>query len=245
MSEVIPRDSAPPLSRFSFCDLERQAAQIVDQARAQAERILLQARLQAREAEQILTRRAYEEGLEQGRQAGLEQIRREARQAAVQTAQADLARLTQALTAALAQFDQNKRSLIAEAESGLIELAVAIARRVCKVLVERSVEPVRANVRALLEMVRNRANLELCLNPAEHELLTQVCPEFMQQISCLEHATIRPDPAVERGGCILRTSEGVIDANIQVQIDRIAEALGHGAVQPDGSRGRTDTEAGH
>lgn len=232
MGGVIRRESVSAAPTFSFCDVEREARAITDRARTEAERLIAEARQRAADAEararqQLETRQreGYERGLADGRRAGLEQVKREARQAALQAANADVARLTQALTAGLAEYDRDRRGLIALAESGLIELSVAIARRVCKTLIECSADAARENARALLELVKHHNDLELHVHPEEYELLRDVANGFTRQVAEAEHVTIVPDQTVTRGGCVLRTRDGTIDTSISSQIDRIAEAI--------------------
>jgi flagellar assembly protein FliH len=232
MGGVIRRESVSTAPAFSFCDVEREAAEIVTRARAEADRLITDARqgtaeaeAQVRQQREARAREGYERGLAEGRQAGLEQIKNEARQAAMQAAQDELTRLTHTLAAGLADYERNRRGLVALAESGLIELSVAIARRVCKTLAGCSTESARANARALLEQVKHYDDLELHVHPDEHALLSDVTADFTQQIAGLEHVTVVGDPAVERGGCVLRTRDGTIDASITAQIDRVAAAI--------------------
>lgn len=239
MGGVIRRESISTAPAFSFCDVERQAGEILARARAEAERLSAEARqrtsaaeAEARERLEARAREGYEKGLVEGRQAGLEQIRKEARQAAVQGAKDELVRLTRALATGLAEYERNRRSLTALAESGLIELAVAIARRVCKTLASSSADAARANARALLELVKHHEDLELHVHPDDCELLRDVAGELTQQVAQLEHVSVLADRTVERGGCVLRTRDGTIDASIGSQIDRIAKAIcGHDTAQ--------------
>ena len=225
MGGVIRREHVAATAAFSFQDVEREAGEMLARARAQAERLLADAETRARQTAEVHLRDAWAQGLAAGRQAGLEEIRREARQAAVDAARAELTRLTHALGAGLAEYERNRRSLIALAESGLIELAVAIARRVCKIQVAASAEPVRANVGVLLELVKQHEDVELRLNPADAELLADVAGEFAKHTAALGHVTLKADPAVARGDCCLRTRVGTIDASIEGQLDRIAAAI--------------------
>lgn len=252
MGGVIRRESVSTAPAFSFCDVERQADEITTRARAEADRLIAEARQRAAEVEaqaraQLEARRraGYEEGLAEGRRVGLEQVKNEARQTVLQSVRAELTQLTQSLATGLAQYERERRGLIALAESGLIELAVAIARRVCKTLAGRSTDPVRANARALLELVRHHDDLELHVHPDEHELLRDVAAEFTQQTAELEHVQVVADPAVERGGCVIRTRDGTIDASIAAQIDRIATAIcGHTAPPPGPAPVLTPPDAG-
>jgi flagellar assembly protein FliH len=225
MGGVIRREHVAATAGFAFQDVEREAGEMLARARAQAERLLADAEQRARESAEIHKRAAHQQGLDEGRQAGLKEVRKEARQAAVDAARKELTRLTHALGAGLAEYERNRRSLIALAETGLIELALAIARRVCKIEIAVSGEPVRANARALLELVQHHEDVELRLNPAEAELLADLADEFTNQTAALGHVTITADPAVARGDCSLRTRAGTIDASIAGQLDRIAAAL--------------------
>jgi len=206
--------------------MEREGRDILARARAEAHRLLAETDVQARRAAETRRAAGYQQGLTEGRQQGLEQIRQEARQAVLRTAQAELTELKNALAAGLAEYERQRHGLLAQAESGLIRLAVAIARRVCKIAADGSAEPVRANVRALLEMVTHHGDLELHVNPVDGELLAGVVPELAQRIAGCAHVTLKPDPAVARGGCVLQTSDGVIDASVDAQLDRIAAAIG-------------------
>ncbi len=225
MAGVIRRETASASGSFSFDDLERRGRETIARAEEQARRIVADAKALAQEHAEVRRREAYEKGLAEGRVAGLLQIGEEARRAARDAACAEMTRLTEALGTGLAEFERQKRGLIASAESGLIELAVAIARRVCKIRVEGSADAARANARALLEMVRHGSDLELRVSSAEHELLRDIAADFVQNAAQLEHVAVVADPAVERGGCILRTTHGTIDASITGQLDRIAEAI--------------------
>jgi flagellar assembly protein FliH len=211
---------------FSFADLERQAREILARARTEAQRLLRAAETQAEQAALQRHAEGYQRGLTEGRRRGLEEVRREAREAAVQAAQAELQQLSSALSAGLTEYERRRHGLIAQAESGLIELAVAIARRVCKVRIEASVEPVRANIQAVLEMVAPHADCALHVSPTDYQRLTEVMPELIEHAAQCKHVTLKPDAAVAPGGCVLQTGGGAMDASVEGQLDRIAAAIG-------------------
>jgi flagellar assembly protein FliH len=229
MSSVIRREDGPTSGRFTFHDLEKQARTLLTAAEQQARRIIGDAEGKAQALAAARQEEGFERGLAEGRRRGQEQIQREAqqaaRQAAVEAAQAHVAQLAASLAAGLADFETRKRGLLAAAEAGLLELALAVARRVCKLEVARSAEPARANARALLEMVQHDQDLALHVHPDEHNLLADVAGELLRQAGQLRHVQIIADPAVARGGCVLHTRHGTLNAAIDGQLDRVAEAL--------------------
>jgi flagellar assembly protein FliH len=111
-------------------------------------------------------------------------------------------------------------------------LALAIARRVCKLPVETAPEAARANARHLLEAVQHDGDLELRVNPADCDTLRDVAAEVLRCGDELEHVQVTADPAVAPGGCVLSTPDGRIDASIETQLQRIAEAILTGIRQP-------------
>lgn len=235
---VIRKESSAAAKSFSFTDLERQGRELLARAEMRAQQMIRDAQAQIRATAEARQQAGYEQGLAEGRQAGLAQIREEAREAAHQAAREELAHLLGALGNGLEEFERQRRSLLALAESGLIELAVAIARRVCKMCAAASPDAARANARALLELVQHQGDLELHVHPDEHELLGDVAGEFAAATAHLGHVTLVPDPAVARGGCVLQTKDGAIDATIDGQIERVAAAISAAHVSgPAGSVG--------
>jgi flagellar assembly protein FliH len=225
VASVLRRASSSGPSSFSFADLEREARQMHDRADAEARQIVQQAQAHAREIAEQAGQDGYRTGLAEGHQAGLRQIRAEAHEAVLRETRERLDQLLQALTAGLAEFERSKRRLISLAEAGLIELAVSIAQRVCKLAVQGSANAAWANARYLLEAVQHTEDLELRVNPAEYELLRDVAADVLQHAERLKHVEVLADEAVEPGGCVLSTRDGQVDASIETQLQRIAEAI--------------------
>jgi len=231
MAGVIRREnfcSSPP---FSFADLEGQAQAVLERADEQARQIVRRAQEHGRQLAEQARQQAHQAGLEEGRREGLQQIRTEAREAVLQETRERVDRLVHALTTGLTEFERDKRRLIGVAEVGLIELALAIARRVCKLLVETSPAAARANARYLLEAVRHDGDLELRVSPSDYDTLRDVAAEVLRCADELEHVQVTADAAVAPGGCVLSTPDGQIDASIETQLQRIAEAIFEGMEQ--------------
>lgn len=225
MAGILRRETVSSTPAFSFPDLESDARAIIDQARRQAVDILAKAESEARQRGVRIEREAHARGAETGRREGTEQARVEALETARRDARDELNSLSRTLREALAEFEDNKRRLLAQAECGVIDLALSIARRVCKHDVGASSESALANARAVLEMARHERDPELRMNPADRDLLGDALPEVIAAVEGLEHVGIVADGEIDRGGCVLCTRAGTIDASIETQLDRVAQAL--------------------
>jgi flagellar assembly protein FliH len=222
---IIKREDTATARHFSFADLEAEARHLLDNARREAQAVVQRAEHQAAARVAAQRQAAHEEGLRAGRTAGLEAIHREARAAVYDEYRARFESALAALTTGLREFEQHKRHLLAQAERGLITLALAVARRVCKTLPERSAAAAIANVRGVLELTGNQGDLELRVNPAELATLTDWTQAFVAECGRLTHVNLVADETVTQGGCVLRGREVTIDATIEGQLDRVAAAL--------------------
>ncbi|MEP0846845.1 MAG: hypothetical protein HRF50_08500 [Phycisphaerae bacterium] len=231
-----PRFKASPA--FSFPDLEAQASAILRRANTEAQQIISDARRRAGKEREAVHAQARAQGFEQGRREGQEQASRQAAAAALQEARQELQRLLGALGAGLAEYERRKHDLLAAAESELIRLALAIARRVCKRAAARDPEVAAANMQALLQLVQHEHDLIVRVSPAELERLKELADGFVRTAGESRHVRIEADAALQRGDCVLVTRTGTVDAALDVQLDRIAEALLN--AEPDETRGRAD-----
>jgi flagellar biosynthesis/type III secretory pathway protein FliH len=225
MAAIIRRERAGPTTVLALGDIEREAAFIVAGAETQARRLITEAEARARVIAQQHETDAGKRGFAAGRQQGFEQAQREARETARREARDRITALTDALTAAIHEYEAAKHGLLAAAESGLVALALAIARRVCKIEAARTVDVTTANVRALLQLVQHQGDLELHVNPAQCELLAELAPAVADELGKAGHVRVVPDPSVAPGGGRIVAGAGIIDARIETQLDRLAAAL--------------------
>lgn len=225
MSTTIRQHAAPRPAAFALPDVAAQAEQIISEARRQAQRILAETRSTAQREFEQQRQRGMAKGLAEGRQAGLRQALQQARDQALRSAEAELAHLARALQAALEDYDQRKRAILAEAEQDMIGLALAIAQRVCKRLPQADPLVAQENLRHTLALARHQSDLVVRVNPDELRLLSAALPALQQEIGALPHVRLEADSTVERGGCSLRSRQGEIDAAVRTQLDRIAAVL--------------------
>jgi flagellar assembly protein FliH len=225
MARVMKQAAAGTATRFTYQDFEQQCRALVARAREQAEAIVADARATAqREAETIRTT-AHAEALAAGREAGLAEIRAAATEQVLAERQEELTTAVTALGAALAAYQQHKHTLIAQAERGVLELAVAIARRVCKHIPPIDIDAARENCRTALETVGRAGDVELRVAPAELEQLRAWANAFVDQCDQLENVALVADAAVTPGGCVAQGRDVRIDATLETQLERVAAAL--------------------
>jgi len=218
------RDKAQNAEVLRFSDIEAEARQIIEAARAEAAAIIQQAKRRAEQIQAEAHRAASEEGYKEGFQNGVEAGKKQALQQAKAEFAAQQGSLLAALQEALGQFEARRRAILAELERDAVALAGAIAWRVAKVAVEVDPGALRENLRQALQLVAARSDVEIRLHPDDLESAKRFAEGLL---SAQEYASITfvADGTVDRGGALLRTTGGLIDAGVQTQWARVMDEI--------------------
>ena len=223
---VIKAEQAPAtVSTFSMADIEKQAKLVLLGAKVRAERLLVAAQ---EEAEQI-KREAHAQALVEGRKAGiaegLELGRQQGRNEALAAQRNDLTQLVGAMTQAVSELDAARLALEAESKTAVIRLAIAIAERVTKRLGVLDHEVAVANVDEALRLVVHSADVRIAVHPTQKATLADVLPRIQAKWPALKHVELVEDAAITPGGCRIYSGGGEVDADLELQLARIAEEL--------------------
>jgi flagellar assembly protein FliH len=214
-----------PFLEFSMTDIEREAAALLEGAKRRAEAIQARGREEAERAKAA----AYEVGFAEGRAAGhaegLEAGRQEGRSAAHEKHLATLSQLAESLDAILRAFNADREQLAARAGNEVPHLAVAIAGRVVKRAAAVDPGVCIANSTAALRLVMRAHDVKLLVHPDDFSTIKDLLPEFGRRWPALTHIELLEDADLHRGGCRVQTAGGLVDADLQAQLDRIAKDL--------------------
>ena len=111
------------------------------------------------------------------------------------------------------------------AEGELKTLAVKIAEKLLGRELQLRPEAVVDAVAEALRFAGDPRELLVRAHPDDLAALERGKPRFFERCRSLHAVTFRPDDRVARGGCVLETELGVVDARLSVQLDAIERAL--------------------
>lgn len=186
-------------------DAEAEAQSILEKARAEADEIL-QA---AKNEEEKIKALAREEGLTQGKEEGLK------------NGQEEIERLTDRLRKMTEAIMNRREEILRETEQQIVELVILITRKVVKIISETQKTTVISNVIAALKKVKTRGNVVLRVNTEDLKIASANVAEFIKRIENIQGITVMEDSSVEKGGCIVETDFGAIDARIASQLGEL------------------------
>jgi flagellar assembly protein FliH len=213
------------LRQFKLDDILHEVLERVTAARAQAAEIIANARTDAERIRQ----EAREEGARLGREEGYRQGREAGRAEGIEAARVEYAekhaRLVQACERVIEELSESRATLEASARSDLIELATAIARRVARHVGQRDREVVRANLNEAIRLAGARTDVTVFVSPADAATAREFGATLMERSEGVQHVKIVEDNGIAPGGCRLQWGSGGVDARLETQLDRIAQEL--------------------
>ena len=190
-------------------DAESEAAQIVEKAKAEAAQIVAEAQAQ----HDKIVSDARSEGFEQGSQEGYEK------------GVAEVDRLIERMHKVLEAVMQRREEILQDTETQIVELVILMARKVIKILSENQKNVIMANTVAALRKVKTRGSVTLRVNIEDVKLTTAHADEFIQHVENVQGITVQEDSSVEKGGCIVETDFGAIDARISSQLTELENKI--------------------
>lgn len=114
--------------------------------------------------------------------------------------------------------------IIRESETALIELALEASRRVVAGLAIDA-PMVEAIVREALRQVEDTAEILIKLHPEDLTLLRKHEAQVLQGLPDKGPLRFIGSSEVSRGGCLVQTRFGVVDARREVKLQQLAESL--------------------
>ncbi len=156
---------------------------------------------------------AYEKGFAQGEKDGRELGLRQ-----YQTMAKRLENLIEAL-------EREREGLLEKHQRELVELVRVVAERIAFCELKRSPEAIFSCLREALALVVEKARVTIRLNPQDLELIEGSAGELALDLGRFQKVEFRPDPGISRGGCLLETDFGLIDATLEHRREELFKAL--------------------
>lgn len=190
-------------------EAEQSAQKIIEDAKAEAAKILEQANSDKSE----ISKKSYKEGYDKGHEDGYS------------TGKDEVTRLVERTHKILESVMSRREEILSETEQQIVELVILMARKVVKVLSESQKSVVMANVLQALKKVKGRGSVTLRVNLSDVKLTSEHVQDFIKQVENVQGITVLEDSTVEKGGCIVETDFGAIDARIQSQLSELENKI--------------------
>lgn len=123
------------------------------------------------------------------------------------------------------EIEQIKKSTLENSEKNLLDLAFAIAEKVIHQEVSEDRGVVASILKEAIKDVLDRDGIKIRLNPKDYTYLSEISPPFLTALDGIRNAAFEKDEGIGRGGLVIETQFGEVDARIEQQMKEVREAL--------------------
>ncbi len=204
---------------------EEVAAQIINDAKKQAEEILAKALLEAEQLQQKTKSDAQEEAAKIAEDAyheAYEKGRKEALDSAAQEADT----IRHQARGVLQQTEEIRIKTLESMEPQIIQLAAEIAEKILTVKLNLDPQVVVDIAFEAINSIKEREQVILYVNPYEVGFFEERRPDLLKELSPKGELEIIADHEVEPGGCKVETEYGRVDAQLKTRWHTLMEKLG-------------------
>ena len=114
---------------------------------------------------------------------------------------------------------------LARCEPDVVKLALSVAEKIIGRTLDAQPDLVLYIAAQAIESVRQQRELVLRVNPGDAQLLRDSRKKLMDLLGRTKDIAVREDPEVARGGCIIETENGTVDAQLKTQLQMLEQAL--------------------
>jgi len=118
-----------------------------------------------------------------------------------------------------------RADLLKTAEEAVVRLAVAVARRIVGDAIRVDEETVLETVRRALRHVQEKERLVVRVNPEDLRIVREHRSEWLSIVEGSGSLDIEEDERIRRGGCLVETEAGNVEAQVERQVQTVEKAL--------------------
>ncbi len=209
--------------KTAFDEVKRQTDEAnvkLQSAKDEAERLLEEAKksadniiLETENNKKAIEAKGFNEGFSSGREDGFKEGKDEVN------------RLIERLHTIVEKTMEKRQEILAETEQQIVDLVLLMTRKVVKVISENQKNVVSSNVIQALKKVKGRGDVTIRVNMLDVELTTEHIKDFISRCEGVKNITVVEDIGVDKGGCIIETDFGSIDARISSQLHELEQKV--------------------
>lgn len=209
--EVVDSGQAVPLSRVVGV-AEGSAAEVSAENKLPSKSQKIELEKLHSEMEQRLSK-TQEEAYRKGFSEGAESQKKE-----LLLTVESLAGLIRAVTAL-------RKDIILKSEEQIVKLACGIAEKIINQEVATRRDIVLSVIKAALRNISDTDGMKIRINPQDFRYLMEMKKDFLQSFDGMRNIVFEEDIAIKKGGAVVETMFGEVDARLESQLREIKAAM--------------------
>ena len=118
-------------------------------------------------------------------------------------------------------------------EREMVEMVISLAKKVIHFEFSMRENAVQDMIRLAVESVLDKESMVIKINPSDKKYAESFSPELHRLFDEIKNVNFQSHPGIERGGCIIETNFGVVDASIEKLEEQIDQILSLSPAPPE------------
>lgn len=187
----------------------KEAEKIIGSANEEAARIVAEGQDKAKQIEDEARQQGWQDGYERG----------------VHNAETEYTAKLQEANDIVRQAHIDRQEIIAGAEDEIVQLAMAVARKVISNELTVNPDSIIEIVKRAIQKVTDREEVTVRVNPENLDTAIGARDEIAGSVQGIRKFKVLADNGVAPGGCVIETPNGNVDARIDSQLGEIEQAI--------------------
>ncbi|MCK5706636.1 MAG: hypothetical protein KAI43_03200 [Candidatus Aureabacteria bacterium] len=159
---------------------------------------------------------SYKEGFEKGTLEGAKKVEDQLKE--------EINTVAQAFNNAITEIETGKKKLVEELEPQIVDLALKAAETVIGREIEEKSADLEKIIKPILAKVPDATRIIIRINPDDLNQMREFSNDLVAE-GGIESLEIVGDINVSRGGCVIDTDVGIIDASIETRVEQMKESV--------------------
>ena len=159
-----------------------------------------------------LEREAYEKGFAQGQKDGLD------------LEKSKMEEMGKQYEALLAELRDLKIHILRDSEGEMLRLIEIIAKKIIGEEIKTTEAVIRHSIKSAAKFLTDKRKVRIIINPDDMEEVKKMLPD-LSRLTKGGNFQLTEDPSIGKGGCMLETGFGRVNATIEDQIDELIKVI--------------------
>ena len=156
---------------------------------------------------------AYAQGYSEGIKEGTEEERKRLFQA------------TETLANSMREMDRLRKEIIEGNEEKILNLVFSVSEKVISQEVSTNRDIVYSVLKSAIKQVLDKEGIRVRLNPEDYRNMMEINPGIIDSFDDIRNMTVVEDNSIRRGGVVIETSFGEVDARLDQQLHEVRKAI--------------------
>jgi flagellar assembly protein FliH len=162
---------------------------------------------------QAAAKEAHEKGLSEGIRQGRDLQKK------------DMQDSIRALGALMNEISTLKMQMLETAEEQILQLVIDVTEKVLHMEITTNPDIIRHVLKAGMKNIVDRENMKIRIHPQDYRYMMDIKSDFIRSLDGVKNIVFEEDASIARGGAMIETLFGEVDARLDHQFDRIKSVL--------------------